>query len=234
MNTSLQDGYNIGWKLAAAIKGQADPNILETYDLERQKTAADLIHFDRSFAKMFSSASHISPQDFAQQFKKSGQFTAGLSAIYGDSCITSARRSTPSAAKNLVVGMRFPTVQVVRFCDARAMQLCTALPSDGRWRIIVFAGDVREHAAANRLKEVRGSLPFSHSFTVLMSALLLECPSKFLPRLIKTGPTNYIHHLACFLPFVLNGSCRQLHSSWCRYRQHYRAITSALWRARRH
>ena len=35
MNVSLQDGYNIGWKLASVLKGLAPPSILETYVLER-------------------------------------------------------------------------------------------------------------------------------------------------------------------------------------------------------
>ncbi len=155
MNASLQDGYNIGWKLAAVFKGQANPDLLKTYDLERQKTAADLIDFDRSFTNLFSSAFAVSPQHFSEQFVKAGRFTAGLTTTYSDSSITSAQQSTQSLAKNLIVGMRFPSAQVVRFCDARAMQLVRALPADGRWRVIIFAGDIRDPAAADRLEKVR-------------------------------------------------------------------------------
>ena len=54
MNTSLQDGYNIGWKLAAVMKGRAHPSLLQTYVLERQKVAHDLIAFDREWAKAFA------------------------------------------------------------------------------------------------------------------------------------------------------------------------------------
>lgn len=50
--------------------------------------------------------------------------------------------------------MRFPSVQVVRFCDARAMQLTKALPADGRWRIVVFTGDLQVPSNAERLKRV--------------------------------------------------------------------------------
>jgi 2-polyprenyl-6-methoxyphenol hydroxylase-like FAD-dependent oxidoreductase len=35
MNTGLQDGANLGWKLAAVVRGTADPGLLDTYHAER-------------------------------------------------------------------------------------------------------------------------------------------------------------------------------------------------------
>jgi 2,4-dichlorophenol 6-monooxygenase len=35
-NTSIQDGWNLAWKLAMVLKGQAGPALLETYSAERQ------------------------------------------------------------------------------------------------------------------------------------------------------------------------------------------------------
>lgn len=161
MNMSLQDGYNIGWKLAAVLKGQAGPELLRTYDLERQRVAADLIDFDRTWSKLFSLKSDSNqpngvptPQAFTNASIRNGRYTAGLTAKYEDSPITSASQSTQSLAQNLVVGMRFPSAQVVRFCDARALQLVKALPADGRWRIVVFAEDIRDPESARRLTNV--------------------------------------------------------------------------------
>jgi phenol 2-monooxygenase len=153
MNMSLQDGYNIGWKLASVLTGRAGPDLLQTYDLERQKTAADLIDFDRYFTKLFSTAAkdEVSPEMFAEGFIKSGKYTAGLTTAYSDSMITSADEKGSTLATNIVVGMRFPSAQVVRFCDAKAMQLAKALPSDGRWRVVVFAGDIGTSMASSRL-----------------------------------------------------------------------------------
>src|SRR3954454_16649514 len=34
-NTSIQDSYNLAWKLAAVLRGQAAPSLLETYSTER-------------------------------------------------------------------------------------------------------------------------------------------------------------------------------------------------------
>ena len=157
MNISLQDGYNIGWKLAAVLKGQTHPEILETYNHERRMTAAILIDFDRSFSRMFSTDFHVPPTQFAENFKKAGRFTAGLTTAYKDSSITSSKRSTEDLAKNLIVGMRFPSAQVVRFCDARPMNLAKAMPADGRWRLLIFAGDINESMATNQLEKVSKS-----------------------------------------------------------------------------
>ena len=62
--------------------------------------------------------------------------------------------------------MRFPSAQVVRFCDARAMQLTKALPADGRWRIVVFAGDIQLPGNAERLERV-----FTYSHILFYSDL---------------------------------------------------------------
>ena len=35
-NTSIQDAYNLAWKLALVVRGQADDGLLDTYDAERQ------------------------------------------------------------------------------------------------------------------------------------------------------------------------------------------------------
>lgn len=163
MNTSLQDGYNIGWKLASILKGQAGLDLLKTYNIEREKVAADLINFDRAFTKLWSSKAGkengTTSQHFAEQFIKAGRYTAGLTATYDDSSITCARGSMQHLATNLIVGMRFPSTQVVRFCDSKAMQLVKALPADGRWRIVIFAGDVHDPLIFETLQKVSNYPP---------------------------------------------------------------------------
>jgi hypothetical protein len=39
MNTALQSGYDIGWKIAWVLQGWADPALLETYERERRIVA---------------------------------------------------------------------------------------------------------------------------------------------------------------------------------------------------
>ncbi|PVH75655.1 putative phenol 2-monooxygenase [Cadophora sp. DSE1049] len=162
MNVSLQDGFNIGWKLAAVLQGRAPTTLLKTYNIEREKVASDLISFDRSWSKLFSSQTDgtngHTAQYFSEQFIKGGKYTAGLTARYNDSVITASEKSKSELAKGLTVGMRFPSAQVVRFCDAKAMQLVRALPADGRWRVVVFAGDVGNERGMERLVKLANFL----------------------------------------------------------------------------
>ena len=162
MNVSLQDGYNIGWKLASILNGQTKPELLKTYVVERQRVAETLINWDRVWVKQMASAGKDAGgvldadgnADFSEIFVKAEAFTAGLTITYEETCITSVTASNQQLATNLAVGMRFPSAQIVRFCDAFSMQLVRALPSDGRWRIVIFAGDIRQEAASRKLNQV--------------------------------------------------------------------------------
>jgi 2,4-dichlorophenol 6-monooxygenase len=42
-NTSIQDGFNLAWKLAYVIKDHADPSLLDSYTLERQPVGAQIV-----------------------------------------------------------------------------------------------------------------------------------------------------------------------------------------------
>jgi phenol 2-monooxygenase len=167
MNVSLQDGYNIGWKLAAVIRGQSPAKVLGTYVSERQKTAAQLIDFDRFFTNLFSSTyrrdNGITAQDFKDQFVKAGRYTAGQGVRYDESIFVSPSPDDENLARGVIVGMRFPSAQVVRFCDARPMQLVAALPADSRWHVVVFAGDILQQTVAVRLIKVRQISKFDPS-----------------------------------------------------------------------
>ena len=50
MNTGLQDAYNLAWKLALVVKGQADAALLGSYEEERVPVALRLLNTtDRAF-----------------------------------------------------------------------------------------------------------------------------------------------------------------------------------------
>jgi phenol 2-monooxygenase (NADPH) len=166
MNVSLHDGYNIGWKLASVLRGRAHPKILETYVLERQQVAIDLIEFDRYFANLFRSQSVSAGKgltdEFEQAFTKSGKFTAGLASKYQFSLLTSDS-SNESLASNISTGMRVPSAQVVRYCDSKPVQLSQALLSTGQWRILVFPGDLSQPRNRAQLNEIGAYLDSAES-----------------------------------------------------------------------
>jgi 2-polyprenyl-6-methoxyphenol hydroxylase-like FAD-dependent oxidoreductase len=50
MNTGIQDAYNLAWKMALVLKGDADEKLLDTYDEERLENARNLLQTtDRMF-----------------------------------------------------------------------------------------------------------------------------------------------------------------------------------------
>ncbi|WCI08031.1 FAD-dependent monooxygenase [Arthrobacter sp. OVS8] len=60
MNVSMQDGFNIGWKLGHVLEGRSPESLLSTYSAERQVVAKNLIDFD----KVWSTLMAKKPEEF--------------------------------------------------------------------------------------------------------------------------------------------------------------------------
>jgi phenol 2-monooxygenase len=147
MNVSMADAWNLGWKLAAVLRGTAQPELLHTYSGERQQFAQELIDFDREFARMFSAppketsdtdGEGIVPEEFHRHFVQQGRFTAGVATRYTPSMIT-AGTACQHLAKGLPAGMRFHSAPVIRLADAKPMHLGHVARADGAWRLYLFA-----------------------------------------------------------------------------------------------
>lgn len=145
MNVGMADAFNLGWKLAAVLRRQSTPDLLNTYSMERQAKARELIEFDKDMARLFSAKpkNDAEAEQFQLYFRKHGRYTAGVETHYGDSIITNSGIHQ-SLATGLKIGMRFHSDNVIRLSDARQMQLGHTLKSDGRWRFILFANDTDE------------------------------------------------------------------------------------------
>jgi phenol 2-monooxygenase len=129
------------------LRGRCPPEILHTYCAERRAVAAELIDFDRQFARMFSAAPRnpadpqsdgVDPAEFQTYFVRQARFTAGTETRYAPSRITAAS-PYQHLARGLVVGMRFHSAPVIRLADAKPMQLGHTIKTDGAWRIFAFA-----------------------------------------------------------------------------------------------
>ncbi|KAG8631733.1 hypothetical protein KVT40_000873 [Elsinoe batatas] len=147
MNVSMQDGYNMGWKMAAVLRGLAHPDLLRTYSTERYAIAKELIDFDRQLIKMYGrrakesdSSDGVDPKEFQQYFTKALMYTSGVGYSYPSSSITAQHLSAPyqHLATGFPVGERFHSHPVVRFYDAKPIQLAQTVRADGRWRIFLF------------------------------------------------------------------------------------------------
>lgn len=148
MNFSMQDTFNLGWKLASVLRGQCVPQLLHTYSQERQVAGKALIDFDREWAKMFSDkpkdgkgdgSQGVDPKEFQKYFEQHGRFTAGVGTQYRPSMIT-GEATHQHLATGLPIGMRFHSAPVLRITDAKPLHLGHAGKADGRWRLYAFAG----------------------------------------------------------------------------------------------
>lgn len=141
MNVSMQDAFNLGWKLAAVMRKQCAPNLLHSYSAERQAVAKELIDFDREWAGILASAAKAGGADAAQTqdyFVRHGRYTAGTATHYRPSVLTGAA-SHQHLAQGLVIGKRFHSAPVVRLADAKPVHLGHAAQADGRFRIYAFS-----------------------------------------------------------------------------------------------
>jgi phenol 2-monooxygenase (NADPH) len=160
MNVSMNDTWNLGWKLGAVLRGQAKPELLHTYSDERQKVAQQLIDFDREFAKMFSAppkesadGDGVDPEEFQEYFITQGRFTAGTATRYAPSMLT-AEPLFQHLAEGFPIGMRFHSAPVVRLVDAKPVHLGHNTGADGAWRIYVFADRNDPTAEGSRAREL--------------------------------------------------------------------------------
>jgi phenol 2-monooxygenase (NADPH) len=158
MNVSMADAWNLGWKLAAVLRGTAKPELLHTYSEERRAIAKQLIDFDREFSKMFSAhptesgdaeGEGVDPEEFQQYFIAQSRFTAGVATRYAPSMIT-AEAMFQHLAEGFPAGMRFHSAPVVRLADAKPVHLGHAARADGAWRVYIFA-DQNEPMGGNSL-----------------------------------------------------------------------------------
>jgi len=163
MNASMNDTHNLIWKLTQVLRGWASPELLKTYELERRKYAQDLIAFDRKFSALFSGKAQsagnvdgVSHHQFVNVFRTFGAFTSGIGIHYAPSTIVDP--SHQSLASKLIVGQRLIPQTIVRTADARPFEIQDLIPSDIRFKILVFAGNTKDPIQKARLQALADEL----------------------------------------------------------------------------
>ncbi|RLV92355.1 hypothetical protein JA1_003193 [Spathaspora sp. JA1] len=161
MNVSMQDTFNLGFKLALVCKGLAKQDILKTYESERLKVARDLIAFDHKFSRLFSSKPMIPNADvleganmdeFHHVYNEGNKFASGTIVDYEESVLVKKQGATdvdgltinPLASK-IPIGRRLYSEIIISQSDAKPVHIADRLASDGRFRVLVFPGDVNAH-----------------------------------------------------------------------------------------
>jgi phenol 2-monooxygenase len=145
MNVSMQDTFNLGWKLAHVLQGRADASLLRSYSKERLTEARRLVETDHAWSRIMSAPTTPAERDgteeprIIRQFKQNLEFTGGTAVRYDESLLF-APKAHQALAKGEEIGRRFHSAPVVRVADAKQMQLGHAAAADARWRIYAFAG----------------------------------------------------------------------------------------------
>ncbi|CZT20422.1 related to phenol hydroxylase [Ramularia collo-cygni] len=154
MNVSMNDAYNLGWKLAAVLHGHAKPKLLHTYSEERQAIAKILIDFDRDMSRMFAakpkgkddqtdSEDSVDPAVFQEFWERQARFMAGVETQYTSGLLTMSDSSHQKLATGYKIGTRFQSSMVLCAADAKPVHFGHTMKADGRWRIVLF-GDGSE------------------------------------------------------------------------------------------
>lgn len=151
MNVSMQDTFNLGWKLAAVLRGLSDEELLHTYSGERQAVAKDLIDFDKHWSAFIAQPTvdpehpelgGVTAEEMQAEFARQGRYTAGLATKYRPSRLTGTDEHQ-DLATGFEIGTRFHASPVIRVADARRMHIGHTHRADGRWRVYLF-GDAAQ------------------------------------------------------------------------------------------
>ncbi|KAH0350531.1 phenol 2-monooxygenase, partial [Aureobasidium melanogenum] len=183
MNISMQDTYNLIWKISTAIR-TGNRAILATYNTERMATAKELISKDRAMSDFYCdgpSANSKRYQEFREAFR---DFVSGVAVEYSPGLLTASegtsngsgdgRRdsqqhlqkiySKPSLATNLTLGQRLPSYLVTNHFTAEVSHIHSFLQSTGQWRILLFPGDLRDPLRFSNLQDLGHKLSAPGSF----------------------------------------------------------------------
>lgn len=198
MNVSIQDTYNLVWKLGAVITGGADPVILETYDTERRPVAKDLMRLDSQLVKAYEQEETSTSNGIDDVREQYAGFMAGVEVTYSHNALIAeeGKCSDTRLAKNIKPGMRIPSFPVVYQCDGSPTHLARRLVSDGLWRLLVFSGDLRRPEKKNALFSFADTFSKYSHLVNLQSTQVLRRPHPTIePLLIQSNPRSAVNLL---------------------------------------
>lgn len=72
--------------------------------------------------------------------------------------------SDQSLCSGITVGMRIPSHKILSQADARPWHLHEVLPSNGRWRVVVFAGNTNDNQQQAKLRKLAEDFDARNSF----------------------------------------------------------------------
>ncbi|KAF2773336.1 putative phenol 2-monooxygenase [Teratosphaeria nubilosa] len=143
LNVSAQDAWNLGWKIALAVKapkGMDRHALMATYESERLPVAEKLVWYDRNWTTLFNKKL-VEPGVIMQRYFEFRNFSDAFVLGYPESPLAAKKLSSQAAAPMMQVGESFKHTRIAMHADAQTYWTCNRLRSDGRFHLILFAGD---------------------------------------------------------------------------------------------
>ncbi|MCD4526652.1 FAD-dependent monooxygenase [Nocardioides sp. cx-173] len=160
MNVSMQDTFNLGWKLVSVLLGRSPQSLLDTYNEERRPVAKELIEFDRYFAAAMGGKRPETMDEkegrpdlagVKEIFQQAGRYTAGVATHYPIGSTLIGDDAHQKLANGYPIGYRFHSAPVVRLADAKPYHLGHVHKADARWRLFAFADQAPATSAESKL-----------------------------------------------------------------------------------
>jgi phenol 2-monooxygenase (NADPH) len=109
----------------------------------------------------------IDPTFLCRAFQTFGGFTSGIGVHYEESIIVNAKHQ--NIATHLIVGERVTPQYILRAADGRPFQIQDLLPSDTRFKLLVFTGNTSEPSQLTKLQTLAEELQAPESFLIKFS-----------------------------------------------------------------
>lgn len=181
MNYGMHDAFNLAWKLAAVIKGEARPALLDTYSAERHPADEALVRgTDRAFhllmrapAASATAMRFLGPMalSFEPLQKRIRDTLAEMNVAYPASALSEDH----GGSSGPVAGDRAPDAIVVRLPEGRTTSLFEVLHGT-RWTLLLFAGVDPTPGDIENLERISASLTASYGTRVAVHLVLCGDP----------------------------------------------------------
>ncbi len=147
MNYGIQDAFNLAWKLAAVVRGDARPEpLLGSYHAERHRVNEQLLHGTDSGFRAIASPGTLT--SLAMRFV--GPTALGLETVQARARILlsgtnisyagSVLAETHGNADGPKAGDRAPDSPVVKLAEQETVSLFNLIYPAGRWTLLLFGG----------------------------------------------------------------------------------------------
>ena len=181
MNYGMHDAFNLAWKLAAVTKGEAKPEMLDTYMAERHPADEGLIRgTDVAYHLMVEPHAiktvlmkTVMPTllHFEPLRKQVRDTLAEMNVAYPASPLSEDRGGSHGPKP----GERAPDALVVRMPSSETTHLLNVL-RDPRWTLLLFAGTTPTEHSVTALERISAPLAKTYGTRVAAYLVLAEQP----------------------------------------------------------